>query len=254
MSQFDRTTLDPNAHGGTFLASQINDWGAAVESMHKGASRPAYAVDGMIWHKEVSSTVVEIMFFDGTDDIKIGTINPVANTFTPTGITSQIPVGLGPLPWPSDTPPSQWVISYAQNLSRVTYAGLFSVIGVQYGAGDGSTTFTMPDWRGRVVAFKDNMGGSAAGRLTNTVMSPNGNTLGAVGGTQTHTLSTAETPAHTHTVDRSANLGTTNTNYFRRGDPADAAGSGNTGSTGGGAAHNNTQPTMIHNGIYYAGV
>jgi hypothetical protein len=46
VTQFARTTLDPNTHGGTFLVGQINDWAAAVESMHKRASRPSYAVDG----------------------------------------------------------------------------------------------------------------------------------------------------------------------------------------------------------------
>jgi hypothetical protein len=63
MTQFDRTTPNPNTHGGTFLASELNDWAAAVESMHHGASRPAYAANGMIWCKTVNLTIVELYHF-----------------------------------------------------------------------------------------------------------------------------------------------------------------------------------------------
>ena len=72
---------------------------------------------------------------------------------------------------------------------------LFVATGTAYGAGDGTTTFNLPDLRGRVTAFLDNMGGSAASRLT-TIGS--GTTLGATGGEETHTLLTTEIPAHTH--------------------------------------------------------
>src|SRR5260370_42412322 len=85
-------------------------------------------------------------------------------------------------------------------VSRSTYSTLFGVISTTFGVGDGSTTFNVPDLRGRVVAGKDNMGGSAASRLTSTTMSPDGITLGATGGEQTHTLVTSEMPSHTHTV------------------------------------------------------
>lgn len=54
---------------------------------------------------------------------------------------------------------------FGQAVSRTTYAALFAAIGTAYGAGDGSTTFNVPDMRGRVAAGKDDMGGTAAGRL-----------------------------------------------------------------------------------------
>jgi microcystin-dependent protein len=50
---------------------------------------------------------------------------------------------------------------------------LYAVIGVTHGSGDGSTTFSLPDGRGRVAAGKDNMGGTSAGRL---VVNLNGTT------------------------------------------------------------------------------
>lgn len=53
----------------------------AVLTNHSGASRPSYAVAGTTWLKIVSSTAWEMYLFDGTDDLLIGTFNPVANTF-----------------------------------------------------------------------------------------------------------------------------------------------------------------------------
>ena len=144
--------------------------------------------------------------------------------------------------------PSGWLLCFGQAISRTTYATLFSAVSTTYGIGDGSTTFNLPDMRGRVAAGADNMGGSAAGRLTSTTMSPDGNTLSATGGTQTHTLITAEMPAHTHSVPAQITSG-----VDIGGGGADlAAGLLNNGtstSTGGGGAHLNVQPTLVLNYI-----
>lgn len=98
--------------------------------------------------------------------------------------------------------PAAWYLCYGQAVSRTTYAALFSVIGTSWGAGDGSTTFNLPDLRGRVMAGLDNMGGSAANRITSGVAGVQGGTLGATGGnqaTQAHTHAIAD-PAHVHVV------------------------------------------------------
>lgn len=50
--------------------------------------------------------------------------------------------------WPIATAPSGWLDCRGGNVSRTTYARLFSFLGVSYGDGDGSTTFTLPDYRG----------------------------------------------------------------------------------------------------------
>lgn len=78
--------------------------------------------------------------------------------------------------------PTGWLLSYGQEVSRSTYATLFAAIGTTYGTGDGSTTFNLPDLRGRTLAGKDNMGGSAASRLTSGASGVDGATLGAAGG------------------------------------------------------------------------
>jgi len=62
--------------------------------------------------------------------------------------------------------PAGWLACGGQAVSRSTYAALFLAIGTLYGAGNGSTTFNVPDLRGRALFGKDNMGGSAANRLT----------------------------------------------------------------------------------------
>lgn len=63
------------------------------------------------------------------------------------------------------TPPDGWLICDGSAVSRATYARLFAVIGTTFGSGNGTTTFSLPDGRGRVIAGKDNMGGTAANRL-----------------------------------------------------------------------------------------
>lgn len=71
-------------------------------------------------------------------------------------------------------------------VSRVTFARLFEAIGTVYGAGDGSTTFKLPDIRGRVA-----VGSGQGSSLTNR-------TTGQTGGAETHALSEAELASHTH--------------------------------------------------------
>lgn len=138
--------------------------------------------------------------------------------------------------------PTGWLLCFGQNVSRTTYADLFAVISTTYGAGDGSTTFGLPDLRGRVPAGLDNMGGSDAGRLDWA------NTLGTSGGTQTHTLTTSEMPAHTHA--QHGNFGSYSGSAFLYGTNWYGAANGAaTSSTGGGAAHNNMQPTLLLNYI-----
>lgn len=69
-----------------------------------------------------------------------------------------LPVGVI-LPFPGATVPTGWLLCAGQSLSRTVYAELFAVLGTQYGSASG-TTFNIPDLRGRVVAGRENMGGT----------------------------------------------------------------------------------------------
>ena len=100
-----------------------------------------------------------------------------------------IPLG-GGLPFFGSTAPnSSFAFPYGQPVSRTTYANLFSLLSTSYGIGDGSTTFNLPDLRGRVLAGRDDMGGSAAGRLTSNWFGTSAAALGATGGSEKNALS-----------------------------------------------------------------
>jgi|GEM_PF-701718 len=95
--------------------------------------------------------------------------------------------------------PTGWLLCAGQQVSTTTYAALYAIIGTTYGSGSG--TFGIPDLRGRVPAGKDDMGGSAASRIT-SASSISGATLGAVGGNQLlqshgHSVTITD-PGHTH--------------------------------------------------------
>lgn len=177
------------------------------------------------------------------------------------GSPFSIPVG-ALMPYTGATVPnSNFVLPAGQCISRTTYATYFSLVSTTFGACDGVTTFAVPDMRGRTIAAIDNLGGSAANRLTSTTITPDGNTIGAVGGAQSVTLDVTMIPSHTHTAsvtDPSHN----HTYQGLSGGGGVASGSGltagnlNSGTsttgvtvsnsnTGGGLPHLNVQPTMV---------
>src|SRR5215831_4494730 len=133
----------------------------------------------------------------------VATYNNVDSAFYLRGFYAlpyAIPVG-GLLPYVgAGAPNSSFALPFGQAISRTTYATLFALVGTTFGGGDGSTTFNIPDLRGRAVFGLDNMGGAAASRITVAGGNFPGATLGATGGAENHTLTTTEMPTHSHGV------------------------------------------------------
>jgi microcystin-dependent protein len=97
--------------------------------------------------------------------------------------------------------PAGWLFCDGSAISRIQYPELFSALSTTYGSGDGSTTFNLPDLRGRVPAGKDNMGGVAANRLTSGNSGIAATSLGANGGDERLHQHTHAQNAHSHSVE-----------------------------------------------------
>jgi microcystin-dependent protein len=189
---------------------------------------------------------------------------------------------IGEYKWSSRTTDyNGWLKCDGRSISRQEYSELFDVIGTSFGSND-STTFKLPDLRGRV------MGGIGQGSgLTNRVM-------GAAVGTETHTLTSTEMPnhshtgtvdssgAHTHTItdpghthsqttinddfnnsgtnppgftqDSAGSMTWNNINSSTTGITVNSSGAHThtftTNTTGGGQAHNNMQPTTFVGNVF----
>lgn len=101
------------------------------------------------------------------------------------------------LPTARSSAPTGWLLCDGTAVSRTTYAALFAAISTTYGSGDGSTTFNVPDCRGRALYGK-----AASGTFQN---------LGATGGAETLPNHTHSTPAHTHTLAEGAAVANSDT-------------------------------------------
>jgi microcystin-dependent protein len=115
------------------------------------------------------------------------------------GIDMILPAGML-MPYAGSTEPTGWVFCYGQTVNSVSntaYARLWTAIGTTYG-GASASSFILPDLRGRAVFGKDNMGGTAASRVTSGVSVITGTTLGAVGGSEALHTHTHTQNSHTH--------------------------------------------------------
>src|SRR5690606_34297519 len=156
--------------------------------------------------EDIAQALSSVLVRDGRSGM-IGTLRmggyPISNVAPGTAATDAatvsqlVPIGTV-VDYAGTTAPAGWLFCAGQAVSRSTYAALFAVIGTTYGSGNGSTTFNLPDLRGRVTAGRDNMGGTSADRLTNKPGGVNGDVLGATGGAETQALIVSQLAKHFH--------------------------------------------------------
>ncbi len=154
---------------------------------------------------------------------------------------SLVPVGTI-IDYGGSSTPTGWLLCDGSAVSRTTYSALFTAIGITWGPGNGTTTFNVPDLRGRSTFGDDNMGGVTASRITNAGSGIVGTTLGATGGDELMA-------AHTHTAGASVGVSLGGGANVR----SDAVGTVATGSTGGGTS-GNVPPAAIVTKLIKAGV
>ena len=184
------------------------------------------------------------MTYKINEDLYIGNTNKqLKDLLVSDGDT--LPIG-SIIPYGSSTTPSNWLKCDGSAVSRTTYSELFSVIGTLYGSGDGSTTFNLPNLKGKVTIGQDTTDSDF-------------NTIGKTGGEKEHILNVYEMPAHNHNLNAftsgSGSTGRFTGTYEWSSTSSDTEGTrwiGDTVYAGGGQAHNNIPPYIVSNYIIKA--
>jgi len=196
---------------------------------------------GILYIKDLQG-VPELMFRDAagneiqlTDNGVIKKTSIQDNAFIPTGAV---------FPFVNAVAPDGFLLCQGQEVSRTEYADLFSVIGTTYGAGDGITTFNVPDGRGRTFI------GAGQGETYADGVIPIGTNfaLGEYGGKEQHKLTVDQIPSHTHGLPNQRQGGGF-LNTDRAYDPANQPLETPSGETGGDEPHNNMMPYLTGNWI-----
>lgn len=172
----------------------------------------------------------------------MSTINAVWDVgHNPDGTHKDVPVANAPAPVPTGgvimfgggTAPSGWLFCTGAAVSRTQYSNLFGVIGAAYGAGDGSTTFNLPNFTLRIP-----IGANSSG-----AMSVLGATAGAYDHTHTGPSHQHDGPLHQHSVPSHTHTGPSHTHTGPS--HQHSISSDGTGSTGAGSLHNHSISTVV---------
>lgn len=180
-------------------------------------------------HKNITADSLTV-----ANDASIGGDAAIAGSLTVAGqdVNQSAPPGVISM-YAAAAAPTGWLLCDGSAVSRAANAALFSAISTTYGVGDGSTTFNLPNLQGRVPVGKN--GGTF-------------NPLGSTGGEETHALTVPEMPSHNHTLGAGHSIKVQGSGSSMQPLVTDSP-SDNSGSTGGGGAHNNLQPYQVVNFI-----
>ena len=236
------------------LATELIEGAPGAISDYAGINLPA----GYLWaNGQAVSRSTYVRLFSALTVSVTGTTTSGSNSVSAVSQDlTALPVSVVGMPVSGPGIPASTTISGVtsttltlSNNATASASGVAIVV-APHGVGDGSTTFNVPDARGRVSAGRDDMGGVAAGRLSASGVGTSGldgTKLGAAGGTDRHQLTAAQMPSHTHqynsyNASAAASSGSTVT-------VANSSTSPNTTSAGSDQAHPNVQPTLVLNKI-----
>lgn len=144
-----------------------------------------------------------VIFNTTTNQLEINKGTDAAPNWQPVSSAGvEVPVGgVMDWPWAAASIPSWAVLAFNQSVLKTAYPTLDTIASAAgYIYGTDATHFSLPDYRGRIGVGKDDMGGTAANRITVAISGANGSQLGAVFGAEGITLTTAQLPAHNHSV------------------------------------------------------
>lgn len=269
----------------TIVNAVVNESGYLILTKYDGSTVNAGYVKGSSTTEDVAPTPHTLVKRNATGQSQVANpedpediatkeyVDGMGEELTTFALAQKVPSGVVSA-FAGSTAPTGYLLCDGSAVSRTDYADLFTAIGTTYGAGNGSTTFNLPNLKGRVPVGRD----SAQTEF---------DTLSETGGTKTVTLTESQMPshthvqnAHTHTQNSHAhNINLTGSNTTGGGSdyiqlpgltatpqtsqPSTGRYTGTVGSTvatnqnttavnqntGGGAAHNNLQPYIVMNYI-----
>jgi len=178
-----------NILDGTIVAADLATGAVTSTAILDGTILTADFADSSVTLAKLANMATASVIYRKTAGTGAPEVNTLATLKTDLGLQSP-PVGMV-FDYAGTSCPSLSLAASGQDVSRSTYSALFTAISTTYGAGNGTTTYTMPDATGRVVAGKE----ATATRLTSAGSGVDGGTLGATGGAQNESVLLANLPA-----------------------------------------------------------
>ncbi len=202
VSTIVRRDASGNFAAGTITAALTGNASTATNIAGGGAGQVPYNTGSGATSFLAAGTAGQVLQSNGTSAPSWGTVS--AGSSIPSGsmqmyagsVTQSASSGVV-----TTNAPSGWLLANGDIVSRTTYSALFTAIGTTYGAGNGSTTFALPDMRSRVPVGVGTGSGLTA------------RTLGGTVGQENITIGATNLPSHSHTFSPTGTLNTESSHY-----------------------------------------